>query len=88
MPSPGKPYARPIILIFLMAGVEAFQLGLRNHLGTFRKYPPKKVTAVRVADKRNDSSRPPERAIGRIDLCVHSSPPHSGVNRGETGEWR
>ena len=35
-----------------LAYVEAFQLGLRNHLGTFRTYPPKKVMGVKVADKR------------------------------------
>ncbi len=37
-----------------LAYVEAFQLGLRSHLATFRKYPPKKVMGVKVADKRSD----------------------------------
>ena len=35
-----------------LAYVEAFQLGIRSHLGTFRKYPPKKVMGTTVADKR------------------------------------
>jgi arylsulfatase len=35
-----------------LAYIEAFQLGMRNHLATFRKYPPKKVMGVKVADKR------------------------------------
>lgn len=32
---------------------EAFQLGIRQHLSTFRKYPPKKVMGLSVADPRN-----------------------------------
>jgi arylsulfatase len=36
-----------------LAYVEAFQLGMRSHLGTFRKYPPKKVMGTKVADKRD-----------------------------------
>ena len=35
-----------------LAYIEAFQLGMRTHLATFRKYPPKKVMGVKVADKR------------------------------------
>ena len=35
-----------------LAYVEAFQLGIRSHLSTFRRYPPKKVMGVKVADKR------------------------------------
>jgi arylsulfatase len=31
---------------------EAFQLGIRQHLATFRKYPPKKVMGLAVADPR------------------------------------
>jgi arylsulfatase A-like enzyme len=37
-----------------LAYVEAFQLGIRAHLGTFRKYPGKKVMGVKVADTRAD----------------------------------
>jgi arylsulfatase len=37
-----------------LAYVEAFQLGLRNHLGTFRHVPPKKVMGVKVADNARD----------------------------------
>lgn len=36
-----------------LAYVEAFQLGLRNHLATFKRYPAKKVMGVKVADKRS-----------------------------------
>jgi hypothetical protein len=36
-----------------LAYIEAFQLGLRNHLATFKKHPPKKVMGVKVADKRS-----------------------------------
>ena len=35
-----------------LAYIEAFQLGMRNHLATFRKYPPKKVMGIKAADKR------------------------------------
>ena len=35
-----------------LAYVEAFQLGMRQHLATFRKYPPKKVMGINVKDKR------------------------------------
>jgi arylsulfatase A-like enzyme len=37
-----------------LAYSEAFQLGIRSHLGTFRKYPPKKVMGPAVADRRAD----------------------------------
>ena len=36
-----------------LAYVEAFQLGMRNHLATFRKYPPKHVMGLKAADKRS-----------------------------------
>ena len=36
-----------------LAYIEAFQLGMRNHLGTFKKYPAKKVMGIKVADKRD-----------------------------------
>ena len=35
-----------------LAYVEAFQLGMRTHLGTFRRFPPKKVMGLKVEDKR------------------------------------
>ncbi len=39
-----------------LAYVEAFQLGMRNHLGTFKCFPPKKVMGIKVADTRSPSS--------------------------------
>ena len=39
-----------------LAYVEAFQLGMRNHLGTFKRFPPKKVMGIKVADTRSPSS--------------------------------
>jgi hypothetical protein len=35
-----------------LAYVEAFQLGMRAHFQTFRKYPPKKVMGLAAADPR------------------------------------
>ncbi|MBM3644552.1 MAG: arylsulfatase [Alphaproteobacteria bacterium] len=35
-----------------LAYVEAFQLGMRTHLGTFRKFPPKRVMGLKVKDER------------------------------------
>jgi arylsulfatase len=35
-----------------LAYMEAFQLGIRQHLGTFRRYPPKKVMGMSAADPR------------------------------------
>ena len=36
-----------------LAYSEAFQLGIRNHLATFRRFPPKKVMGLAVTDKRS-----------------------------------
>jgi len=35
-----------------LAYVEAFQLGMRTHLGTFKRFPPKKAMGLAVADPR------------------------------------
>ena len=35
-----------------LAYMEAFQLGVRSHLGTFKRYPPKKVMGINVRDPR------------------------------------
>ena len=35
-----------------LAYIEAFQLGMRSHLATFKKFPAKKVMGIKVADKR------------------------------------
>ena len=35
-----------------LAYMEAFQLGIRQHLGSFRKYPPKRVMGLAAADPR------------------------------------
>jgi arylsulfatase len=35
-----------------LAYVEAFQLGIRSHLATFKRYPPKAVMGLKVADSR------------------------------------
>jgi arylsulfatase A-like enzyme len=35
-----------------LAYIEAFQLGLRTHLATFKRFPPKKVMGLKVEDKR------------------------------------
>jgi hypothetical protein len=35
-----------------LAYVEAFQLGIRSHLATFRRYPPKNVMGLNAPDKR------------------------------------
>jgi len=35
-----------------LAYAEAFQLGIRAHLGTFKRYPPKKVMGLKVSDSR------------------------------------
>jgi len=35
-----------------LAYMEAFQLGIRQHLATFRRYPPKKVMGLGAADPR------------------------------------
>ena len=32
--------------------MEAFQLGIRQHLGTFRKFPPKTTMGLAAADPR------------------------------------
>jgi arylsulfatase len=36
-----------------LAYVEPFQLAMRNHLATFRRFPPKKVMGLKVEDKRS-----------------------------------
>ena len=38
-----------------LAYVEAFQLGMRAHFQTFRKYPPKKVMGLAAADSRQEN---------------------------------
>jgi hypothetical protein len=35
-----------------LAYVEAFQHGIRSHLATFRRYPPKTVMGPRAPDPR------------------------------------
>ena len=35
-----------------LAYVEAFQLGIRSHLATFKRYPPKKVMGLKAPDTR------------------------------------
>ena len=35
-----------------LAYVEAFQLGIRAHLGTFKRYPPKQVMGLKAQDRR------------------------------------
>ena len=35
-----------------LAYMEAFQLGIRSHLGTFKRYPPKKVMGINARDPR------------------------------------
>ena len=35
-----------------LAYVEAFQLGIRSHLATFRRYPPKTVMGLKAPDSR------------------------------------
>ena len=35
-----------------LAYVEAFQLGIRSHLASFKRYPPKKVMGLKAPDTR------------------------------------
>jgi arylsulfatase len=35
-----------------LAYMEAFQLGMRQHLATFKRYPPKRVMGLAAADPR------------------------------------
>ena len=35
-----------------LAYMEVFQLGIRQHLGTFKRFPPKNVMGLRAADPR------------------------------------
>jgi len=37
-----------------LAYIEAFQLGMRNHLATFKRFPAKKVMGIKVADRRTE----------------------------------
>jgi arylsulfatase len=36
-----------------LAYVEAFQRGIRGHLGTFKRYPPKTVMGLKAPDPRS-----------------------------------
>jgi len=40
-----------------LAYMEAFQLGIRQHLATFKAYPPKKVMGLAAEDPRAGASK-------------------------------